>query len=220
MMELVVADSGGVRVVACDAILFDMDGTLVDSNACVEATWRAWAARHGLDADALLQDAHGRQNQETIQRVAPHLNTPEERAQLRRAEEECREVVEVPGARALLASLAPERWAVVTSAWRRLAEIRLECAGLPLPRVLVTADQVSHSKPHPEGYLLAAERLGTVPARCVVIEDAPVGIEAGRAAGMCVIGVATTYARERLGCELCVDDLRSVGLRLAQRVAR
>jgi sugar-phosphatase len=213
MMELLVTDGGGVRVVACEAVLFDMDGTLVDSNACVEKTWRRWAARHGLDADALLQDAHGRQSQETIRRVAPHLDTPEERAGLVRAEEDCREVVEVPGARALLASLAPGRWAVVTSAWRRLAEIRLECAGLPVPRVLVTADQVSRSKPHPDGYLLAAERLGFPPAGCVVVEDAPVGVESGRAAGMRVIGIATTYARERLRCELCIDDLRSIRAR-------
>jgi sugar-phosphatase len=101
---------------------------------------------------------------------------------------------------------------VVTSAWQRLAEIRLGCAGLPLPRVLITADEVSRSKPHPDGYLIAAARLGAEPARCVVVEDAPVGIEAGRAAGMRVVAVATTFAREDLACELCVDDLRSISV--------
>jgi sugar-phosphatase len=212
MIELFVGDSGHPRVLACDAVLFDMDGTLVNSNACVEAVWRAWAARHRLDADALLQDAHGRQNQETILRFAPHLNTPSEHARLERAAEDCRDVVAVAGAHALLRALASERWAVVTSAWQRLAEIRLGCAGLPLPRVLITADQVSRSKPDPEGYLVAAERLGVPPAACVVVEDAPAGIEAGLAAGMRVVGVATTHRRERLGCELCVDDLRSIAL--------
>jgi sugar-phosphatase len=191
-------------------VLFDMDGTLVDSNACIEAAWRTWAEGHRLDVETLLRDAHGRQTQETIERFAPHLNTPEERARLTRSAEDCREVVGVPGAHALLAALAPERWAVVTSAWRRLAEIRLGYAGLPLPRVLVTADDVSRSKPHPDGYLVAAARLGVAPARCVVVEDAPVGIEAGRAAGMRVIGVATTFPRADLACEICVDDLRSV----------
>jgi hypothetical protein len=128
-----------------------------------------WAAKHSLDADALIRIGHGRQNHETLRLVAPHLETPEELAALVAAEEDCREgIVEVPGARELLAGLPLDRWADVTSAWRRLATIRLECAGLPVPRVLVTADQVARGKPDPEGYLLAAARLDVGALPCVV----------------------------------------------------
>jgi mannitol-1-/sugar-/sorbitol-6-phosphatase len=179
------------------------------------APWRLWAERHRLDIEALLAISHGRQNHETIRMIAPHLETPEEIAFLVRTEEECREgIAAVPGARALLDSLARARWAVVTSAWRTLAELRLQCAGLPLPKVLVTADDVTRSKPHPDGYLAAASRLGVAPSACVVIEDAPAGIEAARAAGMPVIGITTTFPQERLACEFCVDDFRVVRVRV------
>jgi sugar-phosphatase len=211
VIELRVSDGVQRLTLECEAVLFDMDGTLVDSNACVEATWRAWAARHSLDADALIRIGHGRQNHETLRLVAPHLETPQELASLAAAEENCREgIVEVPGARELLERLPPERWAVVTSAWRRLATIRLECARLPVPPVLVTADQVARGKPDPEGYLLAAARLGVDPTRCVVVEDSPAGIEAAKAAGMRVIGIATTFSRPQLGCSPCIDDFRDI----------
>jgi sugar-phosphatase len=119
----------------------------------------------------------------------------------------------VRGARALLDSMGTAaRWAVVTSAWRTLAEKRMRLAGLPIPDVLITSDDISHSKPHPEGYLLAAKRLGVAPADCLVIEDAHAGIEAARAAGMPVIGISTTFPRERLGVEWCIDDLRELSV--------
>jgi mannitol-1-/sugar-/sorbitol-6-phosphatase len=213
MIKLALADGHARREIACEAILFDMDGTLVDSTICVESTWRIWAERHGLDSERLLQVAHGRQNHETIGLIAPHLNTPEEIAFLVRAEEDCQEgIVAVPGARELLTNLAPDSWALVTSAWRRLAEIRMQCAGLPLPSVLITADEVKRSKPNPDGYLAAAARIGVEPAECLVFEDAPAGIEAGLAAGMNVVGVTTTFSREQLGCELCIDDFKSISL--------
>ena len=146
--------------------------------------------------------------------VAPHLATPEELAFLVRAEEECREgIAAVPGARALLDSLDGAKWAVVTSAWRTLAELRLQCAGLPAPEVLVTADDVSRSKPHPDGYLAAASRLGVAPSACVVIEDAPAGVESARAAGMPVIGITTTFPRERLACDFSIADFHGVAIR-------
>jgi sugar-phosphatase len=217
MLELFVPDSHGGQTLACDAVLFDMDGTLVDSTSCVEATWRGWAERHGLDFHAFMQAAHGRQTHETIQLVAPHLNTPAELAALVKAEEDCREgVAAVAGAAALIAELPATSWAVVTSAWQRLAEIRLGCAGLPLPSVLITGEQVPRGKPHPDGYLAAAARLGVAASRCVVIEDSPVGIQAGRAAGMTVVGIATTFARDRLDCALCIDDFRGVRVRSTQ----
>lgn len=216
MLELTVSDGANPRVFRCEAVLFDMDGTLVDSSHCVERTWRLWADKHDLDIDALLAISHGRQNHETIRLIAPQLETAEEIAFLVRTEEACREgIVTVPGARALLDSLGSGQWAVVTSAWRTLAELRLGCAGLPVPDVLVTADDVARSKPHPDGYLAAASRLGIAPAACVVIEDAPAGIESARAAGMPVIGVTTTFPRERLDCDCCVDDFRVMTVRAA-----
>lgn len=220
MIELTLSDGPRLRVLRCEAMLFDMDGTLVDSTLCVERTWREWAARHALDAEALLQVAHGRQNHETIRLVAPHLDTPEEIARLVRAEEACQDgIVAVPGARELMDLVPSGRWAVVTSAWRRLAEIRLQCGGLPVPAVMVTADEIPRSKPHPDGYLAAAARLGVDPAACVVIEDAHAGIEAARAAGMTVIGITTTFPREDLACEWCIDDFRDLAIR-AERAIR
>lgn len=213
MIKLTLTDGQRRHAFTCEAILFDMDGTLVDSTICVESTWRTWATRHNLDIEKLLKMAHGRQNHETIRLVAPHLETPEEIAFLVRAEEECRDgIVAVPGARDLVDMLPVERWAVVTSAWRSLAKIRLELAGLPLPAALITADDVKRSKPHPDGYLAAAERLGVEPAECLVFEDAPAGVEAAIAAGMNVVGIKTTFSRKELRCEWCIADFQAISL--------
>jgi sugar-phosphatase len=187
------------RVFFCDAVLFDLDGVLVDSTEVVERTWRRWAARHGLDPDAVVHAAHGRRTIETVHLVAPHLAATDEVAALAASESaETDGVYEVPGARELLASLPPRSWAVVTSGIRPVAELRMRHTMLPAPPVLVTADQVQHGKPHPEGYLTAAVRLGVEPTRCIVVEDTPPGIEAARAAGMRVVGVASTYERAAL----------------------
>jgi mannitol-1-/sugar-/sorbitol-6-phosphatase len=218
MLSVIVSDGSRTHTWHCEAILFDMDGTLVDSTACVEQTWRRWTDRHGLDFEALMRVAHGRQNHETIGMIAPHLYTPEEVAFLVEAEESCREgIVAVRGARELIEALPPDRWAVVTSAWRRLAEIRMACAGLPIPSVLVSADEVTRSKPNPDGYLAAAARLGVEPSACLVIEDAHAGIEAARAAGMPVVGITTTFSREQLECEWCLDDFTGMHVRVVER---
>ena len=197
-------------IVDCDAVLFDMDGTLVDSREIVERLWLQWAAEHGLSADAILAVAHGRRTLETIQLVAPHLATPEEAARLDalEAEEDGHETA-VPGAAALLTALPPDRWAVVTSAGRKLAAARLAVVGLPLPRVLVGADDVVQGKPSPEGYLRAAAVFGVAPERCVVLEDTPAGAQAGRAAGARVVGLRTTFPSVD-GCDYLVRDLRAV----------
>ena len=183
----------------CDAILFDLDGVLVDSTAAVERTWRIWARRHGLDAEAIIRVAHGRRTVETLREVAPHLVLDDEVAALGDIETATTEgVYEIPGARELLHAIPPERWAVVTSGLRSVATLRIRHTRLPTPRALICADEIAHGKPHPEGYLTAAERLGVAPARCVVVEDAPAGLEAARAAGMRSVGIAGTFPAERL----------------------
>jgi mannitol-1-/sugar-/sorbitol-6-phosphatase len=196
--------------VACDVVLFDMDGTLVDSTEVVERHWTRWASRHSIDIADILAISHGRPTLDTLRLVAPHLATEQEAARLDVAEAgDSDGVSEVAGARELLESLPPTRWAVVTSADRPLAITRLTAAGLPVPAVLVTVGDVKHGKPHPAPYVHAALQLSARPERAVVIEDTPVGIEAGRAAGATVIGVTTTFASlDR--CDYCVANLRAI----------
>jgi sugar-phosphatase len=213
MIELAIEHPDRHQLIACEAVLFDLDGTLVDSHACVEQAMRQWGTRHGLDVDELLRISHGRQNEEVVRIIAPHLETAEELARLARAEEDCTGVRPIRGARRLLNGLDPGRWAVVTSAWRHLAELRLRQAGLPVPPVLVTADDVRQGKPHPEGFLQAADRLGVEAAGCVVVEDAVAGIAAARAAEMSVIGITTTLTPRDIDCAWCVEDLACLTIR-------
>ena len=197
---------------SCDAVLFDLDGVLVDSAEVVERTWRRWAARYGLDPAHVIRTAHGRRTIETVRLLAPHLVADDEVAALAASEStETDGVYEVPGARELLAPLPPRSWAVVTSGIRPVAELRIRHTGLPIPPVLITADQVHHGKPHPEGYLTAAARLGVDPARCVVVEDTPPGIEAAHAGRMRVVAIASTYHADALaGAEVVVPVLASL----------
>ncbi|HEY1677654.1 MAG TPA: HAD family hydrolase [Candidatus Sulfotelmatobacter sp.] len=184
---------------SCSAILFDLDGVLVDSTKAVDREWREWAARKGVDGDAIMAIAHGVRTVEVIRRAAPHLDAEAEAALIENHEaHDQRGVTVMPGALELVQSIPDGRWAVVTSGSRLLARNRLEYCGLPIPRVLVTSDDVTCGKPHPEPYLKGAAQLGFAPADCVVIEDAPAGIEAGKAGGMKVIGVASTYAQSAL----------------------
>lgn len=208
-----------IRRLQCDALLFDMDGVLVDSRPVVERTWRRWAARHGLDAEQILRLAHGRRTIDTLGQVAPHLAGPDEIAWLDAAElGDYDGLVAVPGAAKLLSALSAIPWAIVTSAGPELARRRLAAAGLPLPSVLLCSDEVVKGKPEPEGYLIAAERLGVTPGRAVVFEDAPAGIAAGREAGCAVVGVATTYPPAQLtGAAFIVPDLTSITLEAAAR---
>lgn len=182
------------KTYACQAVLFDLDGVLVDSTASVAYVWHRWAERHGLDVKEVLALAHGRRSIETMRLVAPELATEQEAEALNllQAQDTSRDVA-VPGAAAVLAALPPAQWAIVTSGPPFLAHARLQAVGLPQPTVLVTGEDVLHGKPHPEGYLQAAHQLGMKPEDCLVFEDAPAGITAGLAAGMRVIAVATTY---------------------------
>lgn len=182
------------QILRCKAILFDLDGVLVDSAECIERTWRGWAARHGLDPDRVISAAHGRRTRETIQLVAPDLAADAEIASLEANEAMTAEGVrEIEGARELLGGLSPDSWAIVTSGIRAVAEFRIKQMGLPSPRVMICADDIERGKPDPEGYLTAAARLGIAPADCVVIEDAPAGVEAAHNGGMRAIGIIGTY---------------------------
>ena len=195
----------------CSAVLFDLDGVLIDSTSCVERHWHAWAAKHGLDGGSILKIAHGVRNIETMRLVAPHLDVEQEAADFAANEvADTRGVMAVEGASGLLASLRGARWAVVTSCGAPLAQVRIEAAQLPMPAALITGSDVVRGKPDPEPYLLAAEVLAVPPASCVVIEDAPAGIRSGKSAGMRVIGIAFTYSRGELlasGADAVVDRL-------------
>jgi sugar-phosphatase len=186
-------------IFSCSAILFDLDGVLVDSTRAVDREWREWARRKGVDGDAVMAIAHGVRTIEVIRRVAPHLEAEAEVLELESREADHQEGVRVmPGAGALVHSIPEGRWGVVTSGTRLLASARLRFCGLPVPRVLVTADDVAHGKPHPQPYLKGAELLGFKPADCLVIEDAPAGIWSARAAEMKVVGITSTYPRLKL----------------------
>ncbi len=183
----------------CSAILFDLDGVLADSTRAVDREWREWAARKGVDGDSIMAIAHGVRTVEVIKRVAPHLDADAEASEIENHEAQDRQgVVVMPGAVELVRSVPEGRWGVVTSGSRLLATNRLRFCGLPVPEVLVTSDDVAHGKPHPEPYLKGAGRLGFSPADCLVIEDAPAGIESALAAGTKVVGIASTYGVDAL----------------------
>ena len=177
------------------ALLFDMDGTILNSIAAAERAWTAWAERHGLDVAAFLPTIHGVRGIETITRLAlPGVDPEAEAHAILLAEiEDVDGVAAIEGAAAFLASLPADRWAIVTSSPRRLALRRLAAGGLPTPAVLVTAEDVARGKPAPDCFLLAAERLGQRIEDCLVFEDAPAGIEAAEAAGAAVAVVTVTH---------------------------
>jgi sugar-phosphatase len=196
----------------CSAILFDLDGVLVDSTRAVDREWRAWAARKGVDGDAIMAIAHGVRTVEVIRRVAPHLDAELEASLIESEEAEDKEgVVVMPGAVELVQSIPDGRWGVVTSGSRLLASTRLEYCGIPVPRVLITSDDVTHGKPHPEPYLKGAEGLGFPPTDCLVIEDAPAGIQSGLSGGMKVVGITSTYAAAKLvQADAVIGKLREI----------
>jgi mannitol-1-/sugar-/sorbitol-6-phosphatase len=206
-------ESGNVR---CKAVLFDMDGTLVDSTRVVEVAWGRWAARHAIPLEQVLSFSHGRPTIATLEQFLPGLDHSEELEELSRFEETQTEgILAVPGALEVIRALETVHcpWAIVTSAWRKLAETRVVAAGLPLPRVLVPADEIRNGKPDPEGFLRAAEQLGIAPEECVVFEDTRPGIEAGLSAGMQVVGLLTTYSRQQLRHQPVIRDFHDVTIR-------
>ena len=178
----------------CFAILFDLDGVLVNSTGSVTRQWRRWAEDNNIDPQRVLDNAHGVRTIEIVRRLAPHIDAEAEALMLEKREAEDQEGVSVmSGAADLLASIPEGRWCVVTSGTRYLATARLKLGNLPIPNVLVSADDVSKGKPDPEPYLTGARLLGVNPKDCLVIEDAPAGIRAAHAGGMKAIGITSTY---------------------------
>ena len=191
------------------AVVFDLDGTLVDSTAAVERCWRRWAAEFGVRLPAVLE--HGLPARTGVSRYLPADRIEAGVARMEQLEVSDTEgIIALPGATEALAIVGPERAAIVTSCTSELADARIRAAGIAAPNVVITVDQITHGKPDPEGFLLAARLLGVSPQRCLVIEDTPPGLRAGRAAGMQLLAMATTYAPAMLEGEPWIVDFTAV----------
>jgi mannitol-1-/sugar-/sorbitol-6-phosphatase len=207
-----------MTLIQCEAVLFDMDGVLVDSTPAVARVWTSWALEHGLVPDEVVRAAHGRPSLASIIELLPHGDHEAENRELERREiEDVADVIALPGASQLLQSIPRERWAIVTSATRRLATVRLRSAGLPVPEHMVTSNDIQRGKPFPDPYLKGAEILGVAPMECVVAEDAASGVRSAKAAGARVLGLRTTSRDEELlsaGADWLAEDLSALSLAL------
>ncbi len=200
--------------IRCSALLFDLDGVLIDSTPAVARVWHGWAVERGLDPETVVRMAHGRPSRTTIRELLPNADIDREDREVERREiADLDGVVLLPGARELLNILPPERWAIATSCTRPLAEVRLRAAGLSIPKNMVTSTDVKIGKPDPEPYLKAAAKLGFAASDCIVVEDAPAGVRAGKAAGARVIAFVTTMPRrdfEEAGADWIVQDCADI----------
>ena len=202
---------GGAQVLDdAQVLLVDLDGTLVDSSGPVSRAWTAFAKRHGLDPDEVHAFAQGRPSSETVRLLAPSADHAVEAALVEEAETSDTDgIFALPGAGDLLRS--GHSLAIVTSCSSQLADVRLRAAGLPRPEVVISSSMVTRGKPHPEGFLLGARRLGVTAVRCAVLEDSPIGIDAGRAAGARVIALRTTHGDDALAhADAIIDDLAAL----------
>lgn len=200
--------------IACKGVLFDLDGVLADSTPAVARVWTIWANKHGFDPAETVRQAHGRPSLTTIRELLPNGDHAAENSSVERMEiEDLDDVVALPGAVELLRALPASTWTIVTSCTRPLALVRLRAAGLPIPSRLITANDITIGKPNPEPYLKGAEILGLAATECVVIEDAPAGIRAGKASGAKVIALQTTERDALLreaGANWIVKDCASI----------
>lgn len=189
--------------IRCEALLFDMDGVLINSTPAVARVWRQWAIERGFNPDEVVARAHGRPSLTTVKEYLPNADHEAENREVERREiEDLEGVIPLPGALELLNSLPEDRWTIVTSCTRALAEVRIRAAGLPLPRTLVTANDIRNGKPHPDPYLKGALKLRFPATQCIVVEDVPAGVRSGKAAGAKVMAFTTTVQ---------VEDLREAG---------
>jgi mannitol-1-/sugar-/sorbitol-6-phosphatase len=202
--------------ISCAALLFDMDGVLVDSTPAVARVWTRFALRHGFDAAEVVHRAHGRPSIVTVREYLPNGDHLAENKEIERGEiVDLDGIAPLPGALELLTALPPGRWTIVTSCTRRLAEVRLKTSGLPRPEVFVTSSDVANGKPAPDPYLKGAEVLGFAAQECVVVEDAPAGVRSGKAAGARVIALRTTMPERELrdaGADRVVRDCAAISL--------
>jgi sugar-phosphatase len=195
-------------------MLFDLDGVLVDSTPAIRRVWTKWCRARGFDPEKTVREAHGRPSIDTIRELLPDADHEGENRVIERSEiEDLEGVIALPGAIELLASLPPDRWTIVTSCTKELAEVRIRAAGLPIPPNLVTSSDITNGKPDPEPYLKGASVLGFPPSDCLVVEDVPAGIRSGKSAGARVIAVRTTAPDAELtaaGAAWIVDDCRGI----------
>jgi sugar-phosphatase len=202
--------------IRCSGVLFDLDGVLVDSTPAVARVWAWWARKHGFDPNEVTRSAHGKPSITTIRELLPNSDLEAENREVERREiEDVNGVIPLPGAMKLLHALPLERWAIVTSCTRELAGVRIGAAGLPKPKYLVTSNDVLRGKPDPELYLKGAQILGFAAKDCLVLEDAPAGIRAGKAAGTRVLALRTTASDAELqeaGADWIVDDCAELSL--------
>jgi len=202
--------------IICSALLFDLDGVLIDSTPAVSRVWTKWALEHGFDPNEVVHKAHGRPSLSTIRDYLPNANHDLENRRLEQQEIEDLEGVEaLLGTCDLLNALPSDRWTIVTSCTRPLAEVRIRAAGLPIPKKLVTSSDVKNGKPDPEPYLKGAAALGFPASDCIVFEDVPAGIRSGKAAGARVVAFRTTVKESELesaGADWIVDNCSAVSL--------
>ena len=202
--------------ITCRALLFDLDGVLSDSTPVVARVWTQWALEHGFDPVEVVHKAHGRPSLATVRDYLPDADHVLENLKVENREiADLEGVAALPGARELLASLPHDRWTIVTSCTRPLAEVRIRATGLPLPEKLLTANDITNGKPDPEPYLKGAKLLGFAAQDCVVFEDVPAGVRSGKAAGARVVAFRTTFPDAELrdaGADWIVDGCKSVTL--------
>jgi len=185
--------------IQCAALLFDLDGVLINSTPAVARVWRQWAIEHGFNPVEVVARAHGRPSLTTVSEYLPNADHAAENREVERREiGDLEGVVPLPGALDLLASLPNDRWTIVTSCTRPLAEVRIKAAGLPLPKKMITSNDIVNGKPHPEPFLKGAAALGFPAEDCVVFEDVPAGVRAGKASGARVIAFTSTVQEPSL----------------------
>jgi sugar-phosphatase len=202
--------------ISCAAMLFDLDGVLINSTPAVSRVWRGWAVEHGFNPEEVVARAHGRPSLTTVREYVPDADHEAENREVERREiQDLDGVLPLPGALDLLGSLPSDRWTIVTSCTRALAEVRIRAAGLPLPQKMITSNDIQHGKPHPEPYLKGAALLGFPAEDCIVLEDVPAGVRAGKSAAARVIAFTTTVqplALEEAGANWILKNCSAVRL--------